>query len=857
MLRRAMAVLLAGACAAAANANVYRVTKTDDTNDGSCSADDCSLREAIIAANASDGPDSITLGTGTYRLTLHGAGEDACATGDLDVTDTLDITGAYSSTTIIDGDGADRVFDVHASFLALSGVTVRNGSGVDSGGGIRAVNSASELRLFQSIVTGNRATSMGGGISCEGTLTLDSVVLSENDGGSYGGAVELRGPTTLRDVTVNGNHATYGGGGLFVQSLGTLTFTRGTVSGNNSQYGGGLHTDNATGTVTNVTFDGNSATGSTGGAILASGGALTVLYSTFSANQAAQGGRSLAAQAATITVQGALLVTEDGGPNCSGTVLSQGGNLHSGTSCGFAAAGDLSATDPLLGPLQSNGGPTRTRALLRGSPAIDAAGTGQCPATDQRGVSRPQGPACDMGAYEADGTEPAAVQPLTIPVVAHLFGLTTPWRSDVSLSNPSSAPLPLTLTYYPGSGAPIVRTVTLSGQGTGLLEDVVAGTMDAGDGRGPLVITPPSTGPAPVVMSRTFAIDGAERLGQNVPAGLPLPAGTTFLPGLRQDAAYRSNVAVATSAAPVTVTFALLRGADGVVASGVTRVVSAHQQTQWKLSDLFPEMARDGVPMTVRVETSAPAFPYASVVDQTSSDAVTVAAQTAGTEWIVPVVAGNSGTGTTFWRSDASLANPGDSDVTVTLELLRGGRDNSAGDLSAAPMTLAAGATATIADVERTAFDVTNVKGALRVAATGPIVLMTRTYTSREDGGTYGLGVPPVAPGTLQPVARMITGVRADDPYRTNIGLMAGAGGGSAALLLFDGDGTLMATGTVDLQPFSLVQASLSALFPGTPAPVPAGSIVVTAMEPYIAYVSVIDGSSQDPVYEVPPVIEP
>ena len=860
MLRKATVTLLfaaLAALAATADAAVYRVTKTDDTDDGACTADDCSLREAILAANASPGPDTITLPTGVYALTLHGAGEDACATGDLDVTDTLDITGAHSSTTIVDGDGADRVFDVHAAFLALSGVTVRNGSGVADGGGLRAVNTASELRLFQSAVTGNRATNMGGGIASEGTLALDSVVVSANDGGAYGGGLAVGGPSTLRDVTVTANHAVYGGGGVFVRSLSTLTFDRGTVSANTSQYGGGLHSDQGACALTNTTFDGNTATASDGGAILASGGTMSVAYSTFSGNGAPQGGRSLAAQSATVTVQGSLLSTADGSPNCSGSVVSRGGNLDSGTSCGFAGAGDLQATEPLLGPLQSNGGATPTRALLRGSPAVDAAGPG-CPATDQRGVARPQGPACDIGAYEADGSEPAAALPLTVPVVAHLFGLTTPWRSDLSISNPSSSPLSLSLTYYPGSGSPLSRTVTLPPQGTGLLEDVVSGTMGAGDGRGPLVIAPPATGPVPVVMSRTFAVSGAERLGQNVPAGLALPAGTYYLPGLRNDDAYRSNIAIASGSAPVTATFALFRGADGMVASGVGRTVdAAHQQTQWKLGDLFPGLARDGVPMTVRVEISAPAFPYASVVDQTSSDAVTITAQTPASEWIVPVVAGNSGSDTTFWRSDASLANPGAMAATVTLELLRAGRDNSAGDLTAAPVTLEAGATATIADVERTAFGVTGVKGTLRVVSTEPVVLTSRTYTSREDGGTYGLGVPPVAPGALTPAARMITGVRDNTPYRTNIGLLAGADGGSAALMLFDGDGTIMATATVDLLPLSLVQESLTSLFPGVPAPFPAGSVVITALEPYIAYVSVVDGSSQDPVYEVPPTITP
>jgi hypothetical protein len=75
-------------------------------------------------------------------------------------------------------------------------------------------------------------------------------------------------------------------------------------------------------------------------------------------------------------------------------------NLDSDNSCGFTGPGDLPGTNPLLGPLANNGGPTDTYALLAGSPAVNAGDNTFCPATDQRGVSRPQGPACDIGAFE-------------------------------------------------------------------------------------------------------------------------------------------------------------------------------------------------------------------------------------------------------------------------------------------------------------------------------------------------------------------------------------------------------------------------------------------------------------------------
>jgi hypothetical protein len=103
-------------------------------------------------------------------------------------------------------------------------------------------------------------------------------------------------------------------------------------------------------------------------------------------------------------VTGSIIAASAPGPNCAGAAPheSAGYNLDTGVSCAFAKPTDLTAADPQLGPLAANGGPTPTRAPAGGSPAIDHGGTRAtgCPATDQRGVSRPQGPACDIGAVE-------------------------------------------------------------------------------------------------------------------------------------------------------------------------------------------------------------------------------------------------------------------------------------------------------------------------------------------------------------------------------------------------------------------------------------------------------------------------
>src|SRR5262245_61176488 len=103
-------MLLSLRWAVAAPTADYTVTKTDDTNDGACDVSDCSLREAIIAANNNPGAETIALPAGTYVLTRTGTGEDLASTGDLDIRDDLTIDGDDPNTTIIDADNIDRVF---------------------------------------------------------------------------------------------------------------------------------------------------------------------------------------------------------------------------------------------------------------------------------------------------------------------------------------------------------------------------------------------------------------------------------------------------------------------------------------------------------------------------------------------------------------------------------------------------------------------------------------------------------------------------------------------------------------------------------------------------------------------------
>jgi CSLREA domain-containing protein len=134
------------------------------------------------------------------------------------------------------------------------------------------------------------------------------------------------------------------------------------------------------------------------------------------------------------------------GGNCSGTISSQGDNISSDGTCNFTGQGDRNNTDPLLGPLQDNGGFTPTHALLPGSPAIDAVSHNPCPppATDQRGFLRPAGPRCDVGAFELGAASPTP----------------TPTATSTSTNTPTRTATP-TSTLTPTSTATAIPTSTL------------------------------------------------------------------------------------------------------------------------------------------------------------------------------------------------------------------------------------------------------------------------------------------------------------------------------------------------------------------------------------------------------------
>ena len=251
-----------------------------------------------------------------------------------------------------------------------------------------------------------------------------------------GGVFNFFGTLTLINSTLSGNAAFDSGGGVFNTANALLTLINSTISGNSAPVGGGV-ANQGNATVTNSTLSGNSVGGSGGGVI--NGGNLTVTNSTLSGNSAIAGGG--VANTGAITLNRTLVSgnTASIGPEIansttnSAIINADNFNLfgHSGVAgvSGFAPGvtdvvpGAGVMLNNILSPLASNGGPTLTHALVTGSPAIDASPVnGDCQATDQRGITRPQGAACDIGAFEFTSVTPPVSSAFCDGVAATIVG---------------------------------------------------------------------------------------------------------------------------------------------------------------------------------------------------------------------------------------------------------------------------------------------------------------------------------------------------------------------------------------------------------------------------------------------------
>jgi len=488
--------LLAARPAAAAT---FTVTRTDDPAPGACLPADCSLREAVIAANAAPGS-TVNVPAGTFTITISG-GDDAATNptiGDIDILAAMTINGAGVNSTFVQSgatpfSGIHRIFDNHSTTLVtITNMTIRNGHiavGVDSSfaGCVRnngvltldtvtitgcqthigsgGVGSFHTLNVVNSNITGNKVSApdagsfvSGGGISggpgpitgASSTVNIVNSSVSNNIaentfavspalGKAQGGGFANTAVMNISFSVIDGNQALQVGGGINTASMtvqnstfsnnkarfdtggldndGTMSIDGSTFNGNvsgfgcvgasecnNALAGGILNTANGTMTVNNATITGNSCVASSGG-ILNAQGTLTITSTTITGNTCNfAGGLGVSDTTSIKNTVIANNTAPSGGTDCGATaahLTSNGHNLiRSLNGCAMAGdtASNITGVDPLLGALAPNGGNTQTQALHWNSPAIDA-GSG-CPATDQRGVPRPQGPQCDIGSFE-------------------------------------------------------------------------------------------------------------------------------------------------------------------------------------------------------------------------------------------------------------------------------------------------------------------------------------------------------------------------------------------------------------------------------------------------------------------------
>ncbi len=448
----------------------------------------------------------------------------------------------------------------------------------------------------------------------------------------------------------------------------------------------------------------------------------------------------------------------------------------------------------------------------------------------------------------------------TIPVVGHVLGATgTTFLSDVSIGDPASAPVVTRLVFSPsGEDPPLESTLTLAAGETRLLADVVSSEFGVSNALGSLRVETEGTPPAALRLAgRTYVQDGGATLGFGA-AGVSAAdalTGDRFVSNLAISDGFRTNLgAMNGTDGDLAFVIQLLDGAGNILGKS-TRSLAAGKQQQWSLSQLFP--AASGTGLTARLVTAggglAP-LAYAAVTDNVSSDPTYYAARGPAPVQFVPGIASITGVGGAFFRSELSIANSGRGPATVTLTFLEHDRNNT----SAPTRTYVLGPLETLHfdDALSTLFGVSDTYGALIVQSdTSPgVTVFERILTdATTTAGTVGQQTDAVSAEDLSTSGSLL-GVRQDDDFRTNVGLLnPGSGNATVRLRLVQSPASELGSTEIVLPPRGYIQRNLSALFPD--AVLPPGETLsielesVNSASSLFAFASVIDNVSQDPTF--------
>lgn len=770
--------------------------------------------------------------------------------------------------------GTNGVVSVWGSKTVLPDVTLRNltitrgvySTGIISGGGI---NNGGKLTLENVTLSGNTAP-FGGALSqqaCSGCLEPSTVArrctFSGNQGTSSGGAIVVGGGLlTVTDSTFRENTSKYAGA-IYLYLNGGQTRTVASISGStftgNGDTGGvgvlEIGSLGATGSaiVTSSTFTGNgtSATTGTPAAVLHGGGATTTLSGlTIAGNTATASGAALVPGNG-VVIRGSIL-SGNVPRNCAASVspgAASADNLQWGdTTCpGFVSG------DPRLGPLASNGGATATLLPAAGSAAIDAIPPGRCgESADQRGLPRPSGPGCDVGAVEAQ-QGPA---PHFVPVVLSAGGLNgSHFTSEMTLTlrGGRAAPVSLAYTAFAGGGSGDLKNVlTLQPGRQVVIADVIELLRQNG-------LAIPATGTRAGTLSVMFeGIDGAADASVTVRTATPVPPasptgraglayagipsgralhGAVALAGLREDDADRSNVAVQNAGTDGDVTLRLryFRGepASATPAGTVEVTLPPGGFRQLPLGDLALDGAAPGHGWVLVERTSgaSPFNAYGVINDNPTSDG----------SYVTPVEIGASPSGLTLpvaveasvFSTEVMVTNTSSETRTVRLSLAA---DGIAGGEASVDVTVPAYGQRILPSfvsflrqsVPAGAVPEVDLVAPLAVRPVAPgtlsgISVSARVSNPAASGGRYGLFFAAVPAGRTATGTVFLNGLRQDETNRSNLALVNTGEAGDTSIDLevtvHDGaSGSAAATKTYTVAARRLLQIGkvLSTLAPGT-----------------------------------------